>query len=310
VVVLKFGGKSLGSRAKVEHICEQIMLRAKSEQMVVVVSAFGNTTNNLLQIAEGYGADARETDVVLACGEMQASALVAGKLNSMGAKAKSFAGFQLPIMVGGKHGECNICSVETSKLTEWLNAGGIAVVAGFQGINNDGEICTIGRGGSDTTAVAIGKALGCPVEIYSDYDGIYFGDPRRLNYKRAIKIDYSTLEKLAKSGAKVMSVAGAEIAKKYQVPLVLKGKIGESTGTVVTGKIEPFVGINVTENLCKVSIFASLGANLQKSACFILKNIKYCSFFAKNDQIDVIIDKKDAKMLEFRLAKLNKLLKK
>jgi aspartate kinase len=244
----------------------------------------------------------------LSCGELQAAALVAGKLNSMGAKAQSFAGFQLPIMVGGKHGECTISSVETSKLTEWLIAGGIAVVAGFQGINSEGEICTIGRGGSDTTAVALGKVLGCAVEIYSDYDGIYYGDPRRLNYKRASKIDYCLLQKIAYSGAKVASPAAAEIAKNYQVPLSFRGKIGEGTGTVVTNNIERFVSINVTDDLCKVSICASFGIDLQKSACFILKNVKYYSFSAKNGQIDVILDKKDAKKLEFQLAKLNKLL--
>lgn len=313
MVVLKFGGKSLETISKVQKVCEYILMRSKTQKLIVVVSAFGKTTDNLVSQFEQYGGskeDSRERDVLLATGETQASALVATMLSSMGAKAKSMGAREVAIYAIGSHGSGIITGIDRTNVNSALSNHDILVVAGFQAIDSNGEIITLGRNGSDTTAVAIASAFNTAVEIYSDFDGIYHGDPRRQNYKKIDQINYDDAINLAQSGAPVLSLASTEIAKLSSTPIIAKqSDMPNKSGTYVTNVAKPQTTICTKDNLSKIIInFNGNKTNLQKTTEYILKNVKYISFNAKNNKIELIIEQKYSQTVEFNLAKLNNLL--
>ena len=305
MIVMKFGGKCLSTAQKIEQICKYIKTRL-SEQIVVVVSAQGDTTDKLLEQAEMFNAtDKREIDGLIATGEMQSAALFSLALQKIGVKAKSFLGFQLPILTSDNHGSALIKKIGINKILSCINSGTVAVVAGFQGINDNNEICTLGRGGSDTTAVALGVALNCKVEIYSDFDGIYTGDPRRNNFVKLKKISYEDMLELSKNGAKVLSTSASLLASLARAKVECKGaQTPFEQGTELVQMPQPFAGINVNDELSLVSICYNSNFNINKLLNYITKNLHYVDLSISKTCIKVMLTKEDAKKLEKYFNKL------
>ena len=217
--ILKFGGKSLDTIQKVQNVCKNIKKIYKNDKkIIVVVSAMGKTTDLLIEKMSrfcGTHPSQRELDVLLSTGETESSALFASVLVSMGVPAKSFQGFQLNLETFGDFQNSKISYLNKKPLTDSMENGVVCVVSGFQGINKNGDITTLGRGGSDTTAAAIGSVFDHDVEIYSDFNGIFCGNPRFLNFKKIKRINKNTMITMAKNGAKVLDFRAAQIAKHY-----------------------------------------------------------------------------------------------
>ena len=204
--VLKFGGTSVGSIKRIVHAAKI----AKKEhdngnQIIVVVSAMAGTTNNLLAHSQSISKkfSKRELDVLLTSGEQVTSALMAGALNDLGVKSKSWMNWQIPILTEGDHSNARIINMNVKGVDDYLSKGGIAVIPGFQGISKSGDITSIGRGGSDATAVAIAKIFGTDsCEIYTDVDGVYSSDPNKIPLAKKIdKISYEEMLELSSLGA-------------------------------------------------------------------------------------------------------------
>jgi len=249
VVVQKFGGSSVATPQKILAAAQRaIDAQAEGNQVVVVVSAIGKTTDSLIALAEQISKNppAREMDTLLATGEQVSIACMAIAIHALGAKAISFTGPQLGIVTDSSHLKARIKSIETAKLREALDGGSIAVVAGFQGIDEKYDITTLGRGGSDTTAVAVAAAIklaGFDVrcEIYTDVNGVYTTDPRIV--RKAIKVDvisYDEMLEMASMGAGVMHSRSIEFAKKFDVPLMVRHAATSEVGTWVVGE-EPWM---------------------------------------------------------------------
>ena len=223
--VLKFGGKSLETIEKCTNICKFIKSIYKNEkQLIIVVSAMGNTTDKLLNLAMDFGYDKiknkltlsarRELSNLLSIGEMQSASLISTMLLSMGVPAKSINARDIEIRTFGDYLNGKISYINKTKINEFLSNEIVAVVTGFQGINNNNEITTLGRGGSDTTAVALASIYDTKAEIYSDYNGVFSGDPKNDKYKKFNNINYDSINSMANSGAKVLESRAIEIAKK------------------------------------------------------------------------------------------------
>ncbi len=256
MVVFKFGGKSLSTFEKIKSLAKYVCSRIDKEQIIVVVSAMGDTTNELLDMAGHFSStSSREVDALISTGEQQSASLFALALQQEGVSAQSFAGWQLPILTEGKAGCSHIVGIAKQVLEESIKEGKVPIVAGFQGVNEKGEITTLGRGGSDTTAVALGAIFDCKVEIYSDFDGIYTADPRKFNGEKIDEISFDTMIKLSQSGAKVLSADAALLAKQKNVPLECKASATpEKTGTFLSAVPKPVSALNVKENLCQLDL--------------------------------------------------------
>jgi aspartate kinase len=242
-IVQKFGGTSVKD---VEHIHKVAKIIAatyeKNKELAVVVSAMGHTTDKLIDLAKQINNDfnPRELDVLLATGEQVSISLLTMALQSLGLKAKSFTGAQAGIITDSKHGYSSILEVRTSSIEKSLAEGEIAVVAGFQGITESGAITTIGRGGSDTTAVALAAALKAEwCDIYTDVNGVYTTDPRNLSSARRLAaISYEEMLELAASGAQVLNARSVELAMNMQVPVRLRSTFEpDDIGTLITNKM-------------------------------------------------------------------------
>lgn len=298
--ILKFGGKSLSDSIKTQNICKFIKNIYKNDKnLIIIVSAVSSTTDDLISLSKSYGGDnfQRELAVLLSTGETQSSALFAMMLCSLGVPAKSLQAFQIEISTFGAYNDSKIAYINKSKIEKCINGGYVAVVSGFQGINSDGEITTLGRGGSDTTATAIGAIFGCDVEIYSDFDGVFCGDPRYLNYKKIKSIDYDSMIGMAHGGAKVIDARSTEIAKNFGINIISKSSAQPNkSGTKILPMVESdFISISTIDNLSKITIVASEDSKIErivKISLQILKNIKFynfsinlkkISFFIKND---------------------------
>ncbi|MDD4504332.1 MAG: aspartate kinase, partial [Clostridiaceae bacterium] len=237
VIVQKYGGTSVESIEKIENIAKQIAKRkTDGNDIVVVVSAMGKTTDNLVRMAYDITNDPqkRELDVLMATGEQVSMSLLSIALNSFGIGAVSFTGQQIGIKTEGSHTKSRIADINEEKIRVEHSKGNIVIVAGFQGVNEDNEITTLGRGGSDTTAVAIAAKLQAQCEIYTDVDGIYTIDPRL--YPRARKLDYISYDEMlemASSGAGVMHSRSIELAEKYKVPVLVALNRGDIPGTII-----------------------------------------------------------------------------
>ena len=245
LVVQKYGGSSVESAERIKKVAERIVrTRKEGHDVVVVVSAMGDTTDELTDLAEQVSTGApppREMDMLLTAGERISNALVAMAIHSLGAEARSFTGSQAGMLTTSKHGDARIVEVNPYRLQNALSEGQIVLVAGFQGMSEDSkDITTLGRGGSDTTAVALAAALNADVcEIYTDVDGIYSADPRIAPKARRLDtVTYEEMLEMAACGAKVLHLRAVEYARRYNVPLRVRSSYNDKPGTLVAGSIE------------------------------------------------------------------------
>ena len=239
--VQKFGGTSVADIERISKVADRVQkAHENGDQMVVVLSAMAGVTNNLISLAgqASENPDKRELDVLLATGEQTTAALMAMMLKSRGLKAKSFLGFQAGIHTDHMSGKARIRDIDSHNLRVALDEGNIVVVAGFQGADDHGDITTLGRGGSDTSAVAIAASLKADVcEIFTDVDGVYTTDPRICPKARKInKISYDEMLEMAILGAKVLQIRSVEFAKKYNVPVHVRSSFNEEEGTMVVNE--------------------------------------------------------------------------
>ncbi len=235
--ILKFGGTSVGSIERILHVANLIKKEHDAgNQIIAVVSAMAGKTNELLRLSRDISNDfnKRELDVLLSSGEQVTCSLLAGALIKLNLKARSWLNWQIPILTEGDHSNSRIINVNVSKINNFLKEG-IAVIPGFQGVSWDGNITTIGRGGSDATAVALAKLFNADkCEIYTDVDGVYSTDPNKIPVAKKIdKISYDEMLELATLGAKVMQSSAVQTAMMYDIPLEVKSTFTDRTGTKI-----------------------------------------------------------------------------
>jgi len=247
----------MGSIEKIKSVAKKVVLeKAKGNDIVVVVSAMGKTTNKLVDLAKeiDVNPDKREFDVLLSTGEQISISLLAIAIQSLGYDAISFTGYQVGIKTKGVHSKSEIDSINTDKIKEHLEQGKIVIIAGFQGVNEKGDITTLGRGGSDTTAVALAAALGCNCHIYTDVEGVYPVDPNL--YPNAKKIDfigYKEMIEMARLGAGVMETTSVEIGYRRSVPIYVTSSTKETKGTYITenkddSNFKSIIGVAIDDN--------------------------------------------------------------
>lgn len=251
LVVQKYGGTSVGTTDRIKNVASRIIKTYEAgNEVVVVVSAMSGETNKLVALADAMCdiPDNREYDVVVATGEQVTIGLLAMHLKSLGYNAKSYQGWQVPIKTDSTFSKARIESIDDTKIRADLKAGSIIIVAGFQGVDKDGNVTTLGRGGSDTSAVALAAALKADVcEIYTDVDGIYTTDPNICKDATKVdKISYDEMLELASLGAKVLQIRSVEFAKKYSVDIHVRSSLNENTGTIVTREDKDMEGILVS----------------------------------------------------------------
>jgi aspartate kinase len=239
LVVQKFGGTSVADIDKIKNVAAKAIREKKAgNEVVVVLSAMAGETNRLIAMAHkaAESPNEREYDSLISTGEHVTVTLLAIVLNSMGYRSKSFLGFQVKILTDKAHKKARISLIDTDAIKKELNQGTIVVVAGFQGVDEDNNITTLGRGGSDTSAVALAAALNADqCDIYTDVDGVYTTDPNICNKARRLdKISYDEMLEMAMTGAKVLQPRSVEMAKKYNVPVYVKSTFSDKGGTLVT----------------------------------------------------------------------------
>ena len=235
--VLKFGGTSVGTIDRIQHVAKIIKKECDAgNKIVVVVSAMAGETNNLVKLSQliNEDFDQRELDVLLSTGEQVTCALLAGALIKLNIQAKSLLNWQIPILTEGEHSNSRIINMNVTKINKFLNKG-VAVIPGFQGISKDGDITTIGRGGSDASAVAFAKLLKADsCEIYTDVDGVYSSDPNKIPVAKKIdKISYDEMLELSSLGAKVMQSSAVQTAMMYDIPLHVRSTFTDRKGTTI-----------------------------------------------------------------------------
>jgi len=242
-IVMKFGGTSVGDIDRIKNVAKRVKREVEAgNQVAVVVSAMSGTTNQLVEWCKQMAPlhDAREYDQVVATGEQVTTGLLAIGLQELGVEARSWCGWQLPIRTDGVHGKARIDSIETADMIRRMEQGQVAVVAGFQGIGPDNRISTLGRGGSDTSAVALAAALHADrCDIYTDVDGVYTTDPRIVKCaKKLDKIPYEEMLELASVGAKVLQTRSVEMAMKHRVRVQVLSSFEDKPGTLVCDEDE------------------------------------------------------------------------
>ena len=243
LIVQKFGGTSVGSAERIAQVAQKVaQFHAAGDDIVVVVSAMSGETNRLLALAKEVNdkPTLREMDVMVATGEQVTIALLAMALNKLNVPAVSFTGAQVPILTDSEHGKARILSISEENIQAQLNAGKVVVVAGFQGVDAQGNITTLGRGGSDTTAVALAAALQADeCHIYTDVDGVYTTDPRVVSKaQRLDRITFEEMLEMASLGSKILQLRSVEFAGKYNVPLRVLHSFKEGPGTLITTEDE------------------------------------------------------------------------
>jgi aspartate kinase len=239
LIVQKFGGTSVGSVERIGQVADKVArFRAEGHDIVVVVSAMSGETNRLIELAHAVQSRPlpRELDVLVATGEQVTTALLSMALHERGVKAKSYNGSQVRILTDDAHTKARIREIDDKRLHADLNAGYVLVVAGFQGVDEHGNITTLGRGGSDTTAVALAAALKADeCQIYTDVDGVYTTDPRMVDGARRLdRISFDEMLEMASMGSRVLQIRAVEFAGKYQVPLRVLHSFQEGPGTLIT----------------------------------------------------------------------------
>ncbi|AJF07187.1 aspartate kinase [Geoalkalibacter subterraneus] len=265
LVVQKYGGTSVGTIERIRNVARRVAKTYDDgNDVVVVVSAMSGETNKLVALANEVCEfpSEREYDVMVATGEQVSISLLSMCLQSMGYKAKSYLGFQIPIITDSAYSKARILKIEDKKVREDLKNGSIIIVAGFQGIDKEGNITTLGRGGSDTSAVAMAAALKADVcEIYTDVDGIYTTDPRLVpEASKMEKISYDEMLEMASLGSKVLQIRSVEFAKKYNVVIHVRSSFNDNPGTLVTKEdadMETVLvsGVTYNKDEAKISVF-------------------------------------------------------
>ena len=264
MIVQKFGGTSVKSVARIKNVAAIVARAAKENPVVVVASAMGDTTDYLVKLAHQASAapDRRELDALLATGEQISIALLAMKLNEMGLPAVSLTGAQLGIITESVHNTARIVDIKTERIRRYLDEGRIVVAAGFQGTTAGGDTTTLGRGGSDTTAVALAAALGATVcDIFTDVSGVYTADPNLVPTAHLLKeISYEEMLEMARVGAQVLHPRAVELARKHRLPLRVRNTFDpEHEGTILIGADDmeisrPVSGVTVDRNQARLAI--------------------------------------------------------
>ena len=236
--VLKFGGTSVGTVDRIQHVAKIIKKeQAKGNQIIAVVSAMAGKTNELIKYSNEISTEfnKRELDVLLSAGEQVTCALLSGALIDLKIKAKSLLNWQIPILTEGEHSNARIINMNVEKINEYLDQQGVVIIPGFQGVSTNGDITTIGRGGSDATAVAVAKIFNADTcEIYTDVDGVYSTDPNKIPVAKKIEnISYDEMLELSSLGAKVMQPSAVQTAMMYNIPLEVKSTFTERKGTKI-----------------------------------------------------------------------------
>lgn len=262
VVVQKYGGSSVENIERIKYIAKRIIAKKQEKKnLVVVVSAMGNTTNKLVSLSKEVSniPDKRELDVLLSTGEQQTASLLSMVLKELGCDSISLMAYQAKIYTEGEHTRSIIKDIDKSSILRYLKQGKVVIVPGFQGIDNKGDITTLGRGGSDITAVALAGRLNCKCEIYTDVEGIYSVDPRIFpNGKKIEYIDYNEMLSLSASGTKVLDKRAIKLAKQYNVPIYLASSFTDKKGTFIgeVSKVEEskITGLSIDENCILINI--------------------------------------------------------
>lgn len=263
--VAKFGGSSVGSVEKISNVCMRIVeMKNQGNAVVVVVSAMGDTTDDLLELAGSVGerSNRRELDMLLSTGEQQSAVLLALSLINVGCPAISLTGWQAGIETDGQHSKARISDIEPARILEELHAGRVVVIAGFQGISPAGDITTLGRGGSDTTAVALAAKLKADrCMIFTDVDGVFTADPRIVKDARKLSsISYEEMLEMASLGAVVLQPRAAEFAMLYNVDVEVRNSFNNNPGTIITevAKMEKqriVSGVAHDLNVARIALF-------------------------------------------------------
>jgi len=264
LIVQKYGGSSVANIERLENVAKRVIESAKKRnRLVVVVSAMGDTTDELLELSSKINPNPseREMDMLVSTGEQISCALLAMAIHKRGLEAISFTGPQVGIITDTFHTRAKILRIETARIKEELKRNKIVIVAGFQGLSTALEITTLGRGGSDLSAVAMAAALGADMcEIYTDVEGIFTADPRIVPQAKKLKyITFDEMLELAARGAQVMQTRAVEVAKKFNIPLNVRSSFNKKEGTIIMEKTpyieEPVVrGVALTENEAKVTL--------------------------------------------------------
>ncbi len=239
--VLKFGGTSVGSIERILHAAKIIKRdHSNGNKIIVVVSAMSGKTNDLLSLSNSISKNfnKRELDVLLSTGEQASCALISGALNDIGIRAKTWMGWQIPILTQGDHNNSRIINMNINNIEKYISNGGVAIIPGYQGVSEHGDITTIGRGGSDATAVAVAKIFDTDTcEIYTDVDGVYSTDPNKVPVAKKIeKIAYEEMLELSSLGAKVMQSSAVQTAMMYNIPLQVRSTFTDRKGTIIFQK--------------------------------------------------------------------------
>ena len=263
-VVLKFGGTSVGNIERIKKVANIIgSYKKKNIGVIVVSSAMSGTTKDLIkktrELSNNF--DPAEYDVLLSSGEQVACALIAGRLKHLGYKTRSWMSWQLPIVTDGPHSDSRISKINKNKVLKFINSGGIPIITGFQGINSDNRITTLGRGGTDASAIMLAKFFNASTcDIYTDVDGVYTTDPKNHSKaKKLHKISYDEMLEMASLGAKVMQPTSVQDAKLNNISFSVKSSFVKKKGTLVTGNKKAFsdkiiTGITSTKNDAKVTM--------------------------------------------------------
>ena len=264
LIVQKYGGTSVGSTERIKAVAERVCAaKRRGDRMVVVVSAMAGETNRLFKLASDLcdAPNARETDVLVSTGEQVSAALLSIRLQALGLASISFLADQLRIATDSNHGRARIKSIDPTRVVQELESDRVVVVAGYQGVDALGDITTLGRGASDLTAVALAAALKADVcEIYTDVDGVYTADPNLCPKARKLKrISYDEMLEMAGLGAKVLQLRSVELARRYNVPLVVRSSFNESEGTWVGQEDQSMEdvlvsGVTLDQNQSKMTI--------------------------------------------------------
>ncbi len=264
LVVQKYGGTSVGNIERIKNVARRVIRQhQKGDQMVVVVSAMSGETNRLVALAKEIHElpEGREYDVIVSTGEQVTIALLAMAIQNMGVPAVSYLGSQVRILTDDAFSKARIRSIDNERIHKDLNDGKIVVVAGFQGVDENGNVTTLGRGGSDTTAVAIAAALKADAcEIYTDVDGVYTTDPNVCPDARKIdRISYEEMLEMASTGAKVLQIRSVEMAAKYNVPVEVRSSFNDNPGTWVTKEESQMesrmvTGVSLNKDEAKIAV--------------------------------------------------------
>ncbi len=264
LVVKKFGGTSVGTVEKIQLVAQRVIAQQQQgDQVVVVVSAMAGETNRLVGLSHAITKtpEGREYDVLVSTGEQVTISLLSLAIQNMGGKAISFLGHQVKILTDEAHSKARILSIEGERIHQELGQGKVVVVAGFQGVDRQGNLTTLGRGGSDTTAVALAAALKADIcEIFTDVDGVYTTDPNMVPHAKKIdRISYDEMLEMASTGAKVLQIRSVEMAAKYQVPLEVRCTFNDNPGTLVTQEEAQMesrmvTGVSYDRNEAKIAV--------------------------------------------------------